>query len=173
MPGRSATLVIGQPIGSLAKKDRREAAQRGLSYSSTVVLHILVHSGSIFRAPYYFERVFFFFLLWGEEGRSGFRIRFLQKAVTASQAKDKLSFAGRKFDRSTSGASSTRTLAWCLSFFLWIASVHQPQSHAREIWVLLPLENVLFDLIVCLLVVLDAGLAGLAFFFFFWTVNLI
>lgn len=33
--------------------------------------------------------------------------------------------------------------------------------------ILLPLENVLFDLIVCLLVVLDAGLASLAFPFIF------
>lgn len=28
VPGRSATLVIGQAVGSVAKKDRREAAQR-------------------------------------------------------------------------------------------------------------------------------------------------
>lgn len=85
MPGRSATLVIGQAVGSMAKKDQREAAYMyltRLSYSSTVVLHILVHSGIIFRAPCYFV---IFCSFWGP---IGFRIRFLFFQRPLRQAKD-------------------------------------------------------------------------------------
>lgn len=46
--------------------------------------------------------------------------------------------------------------------------MHQPQSHAREVWILLaPSTMSLFDLVVCLLVMLDTGPAGLAFSFVF------